>query len=291
MHRKSWPKVVGATVGVLSVGLLLSGCVATAANIAVHVAASARKAAATAGKPHTGQCWQATFKDVDGYANWGGRPAIACSTPHDLYTFAVPTLKAVHKGKLFDKKGFAYDFIENDAFDTCTGAENAELSSVDELAVRLVVETYLPEEPAWNAGARWVRCDIGVLKVGNSVTHPDFEVLPTQSTLNAVMRDAPEQFDFCVNDPGGVGSGGPKGVNAVYADCRDNPDWKLNHYQEVLSGSSGMFPPPAEMKAQYERGCESAYTDATHITYPYYPSTSDWSSGVQQIECWVGRKD
>ena len=256
----------------------------------MNALAQGKAALAEAGKPKVGECWQSSFKDVDGFANWGGRPPVKCSGPHQLYTFAVAALMATHKGNLFDAKGFAHQAIEDDAYDTCDGAENTELSSVDDTVARIYVLPILPEEQQWNAGARWVRCDVGVLAVGSSVAHPALESLPASEALYTQLRDAPAQFDFCVSDPGGLGAGGPKGSNALYADCEKDPEWKLHDYQVIVTGDGSAFPTPEQMRAQYALSCEHDYADATHVTYAYYPSKSDWDSGYQELECWIGRE-
>ncbi len=136
--RKTWPKLAITAALAVSVGLLLSGCVATAGNILVHAeagvrnaATSARNATADRGKPKLGECWQGTYKDDDGYANWDDSPAVKCGTTHQLYTFAVPQLESTHKTKLFDKKGYAQDPIWTDAYTTCSDEEDDALPTLD----------------------------------------------------------------------------------------------------------------------------------------------------------------
>ena len=275
---------------VVSLGLALTGCVATAGAIVINGVAQGRAAVAGVGKPKAGECWQATFAHADADANWEGSKAVNCSQPHQLYTFAAPTLARTHKGKLFDKKGYVYQAIWDDALDTCEGAESPEISNLDDTVARIYLAEFMPEEQQWDSGARWIRCDVGVIAVGSSVAHPSFDAMPSMTALKTSMGLTPGQFDFCVNDPGGMGSGGPKGGNAVYADCRDNPEWELHDYQSIIQGDGTSYPTPAQLKAQYALSCDHPYADATHVTYPYYPTKSDWDSGYQDLECWVGRK-
>ena len=290
MPRNRWARVAATAAIVVSVGMALTGCAATAGGLVLNALAQGRATTAAKDKPHAGECWQGVFKDVDTDANWDGRPAVNCSMPHQLYTFAAPTLEGTHKSKLFDKKGYVQQSIWDDALNTCEGNESDEILNLDPTDARVYTTVILPQEQQWNAGARWVRCDIGVLAVGSSVAHPAFATMPSITALNKAMRDESEQFDFCVNDPGGMGSGGPKGSNAVYADCRDNPEWELHDYQAIVTGDGTAFPTPDQMHAQYALSCDHAYADATHVTYPYYPTKSDWDSDYQQLECWVGRK-
>jgi hypothetical protein len=291
VQRNSLIRMALSAVVVVALGVTLSGCVGTVGGLIVSAAKSTRAGIAAKDKPHRGECWQATFKDVDGYANWGdGHPAVSCTLPHQLYTFGVANLAGKYKGKLFDSKGYISDALEADATQSCTNYENTELNSVDETVARIYLLQILPEEQQWDAGARWVRCDVGVLAVGSSPAHPSFESLPDSEALYTQLRDSPAQFDFCVNDVGGTGPGGPKGKNAVYADCLQNPQWKLEGYASVVTGTGKAYPTPAQFEAQDQLSCVSPYADATHITYAYNPTPSDWKSNDKQLECWVGQK-
>jgi hypothetical protein len=283
-------RATGLTAVALALAVTLSGCAAIAGKVIERGAVASRTATLAKERPIKGECWQGTLT-YDGYANWGTRPPVPCGKQHQLYTFAVLALEGIHTGKLFTKSGYAYEAIENDAIQTCDRAKQSDLPAYDDATSRVYIESYLPEENEWDAGARWVRCDIAVVKVGSSVKHPAFEYLPVFAALRATMKDAPSQFNFCVNDPGGLGPGGPKGSNAIYADCRNNPQWTLAGYKDIVTGTGGAYPTPAQMKAQYQLSCVSQYADSTHITYPYYPSKTDWdTNGDEQYECWVGRK-
>jgi Septum formation len=289
--RNRVANAIAATAIVVCLGVLLSGCVATVGNIVVHVAKADKAAIKAKGKPHTGDCWQGTFKYSDGYANWGTRPPVTCSESHQLYTFAVPQLKSVHKGKLFNKKNFAYTDIVNDAYDTCEAAEELDLPALDVTVARIYLEDYLPEEQQWDAGARWVRCDVTVLALGSSVEHPEFAGLPSWSVLNRAMLHDASEFDYCVNGPTGVNSDGPKSSEALYANCDANPKWTLKEYDDIYSGPNGNYPSRTELEAQYQTSCASVYTNDRYVTYPYFPSKADWANGDEQFECWLGRRD
>jgi hypothetical protein len=286
--RRNCSRIIGAIVATVVVSLVLSGCAAIATAVDRSLV-SARIAAKNVGRPLVGECWRASFKSADGYANWDDSPPVKCSEPHELYSFVVTDLTEPHKGKLFDKAGYAYTPIWDDAYQACSQAEGHEFSNLDVNSRRDTLETYLPEEAQWDIGARWVRCDIGVLAVGSSVAHPEFEALPSLAVLRHEVAKAPEQFDFCTDIPAGA-TGGPKGPDAVYADCLDKPQWVFQNYYPLDSGPDGEYPDAAVRNAQYVRQCESQYADATHQTYVYYPSTKEWSNDNVNLECWVGIK-
>jgi Septum formation len=289
MRGKLWRRTVLAALVVVTATLALSGCIATVGSVVVHAAASARKAHDSA-KPAKGQCWQSTFADAEDRANWGNRPAISCSAPHQLYTFAVESLDPLYTGKLFDKDGEVQANIWKDAGDRCGFDESSDLPSTDPTVGRIWLEFYVPDEEAWDAGARWVRCDVGVLKVGSSLAHPEFENLESFAALTHALSTDSSQFDFCLDDPGQPLSNGPKGKGAVYANCAQSPQWVLNSYVGLENGSSEAYRTAEEMQGIYVQTCQSQFTDATHVTYPYFPSESDWMSSDRQLECWVGQR-
>jgi hypothetical protein len=271
----------------LSVSLAMCGCVQVASSITTSLG-SAKTNDRDKGKPKTGECWAGSFKGEDSYGNWNGGAAVSCSAKHELYTFAVKHLEDAHSGALFTSAGYVHDAIWQDAFNTCDDAETDLRADLDGTDQRDTLETYLPESKQWNAGARWVRCDIGILALGSSVAHPQFEDLPAVAELRSEFKSTPKLFDFCTTIPVD-GSGGPKGKDAVYANCLDNPQWMFVDDDALLPGSDDGYPSKASMTADYQRLCASKYADATHQTYPYYPSRSEWKE-YETFECWVGRK-
>jgi hypothetical protein len=262
----------------------LSGC-ATLAGVVKKSEASLVKSS----KPKVGDCWKASFRDDSGLGDWGGRPAVSCHATHQLYTFAVSHLEHTYKGKLFDKAGYVYTAIWNDARGTCKGTELNEFSALQPTATRDDVESYLPDERLWDLGARWVRCDIGILAVGSPVQRPVYEKLPSITVLTRQITTAPTQFDYCTNIPDGA-TVGPRGVGSVFANCLDHPLWTLEAYFPLTPGPGGADPTPSAAVAQYKEECQSKFADATHVTYAYYPSQSDWSDGYKDYECWIGLK-
>lgn len=239
-----------------------------------------------------GQCWIASVKDVDFFADWDGSPAVSCHGPHQLYTFGVPALEGTHvpQEKLFGSKGYVNGSIESDAIQTCTNAQNAALGNTDDTVARIDTLPLLPDQSQWNAGARWVRCDVGVYAVGSPVSKPAFEDLPASDVLFRELKEAPSQFDLCVSVPDSSDPDGPDSAGALYVDCRDHPQWALHGYQYIVAGSVDDYPSLADMQAEYQTSCENPYSDATHITFAHYPTKYDWDDGDNRFECWIGEK-
>ena len=122
------------------------------------------------------------------------------------------------------------------------------------------------------------------------VAKPHFQDLPSFTTLKQIAYEDPGQFDFCVNNRSGVADAGPKASGAVYAKCGTNPTWVLKGYEFVESGAGHPYPSAADFATAYQLSCIHPFADATHLTYVYYPSKSDWAGGDWDLECWVGRK-
>lgn len=278
----------------VALAIALSGCatvigtgfIQSAARDAHESHVAKINSSKNAGKPHIGDCWVATVSYAD-YATWGKRAAVSCSTPHQLYTFAVPALAEPHKSDSYlDKNENITDSVYNDGYNTCSGAEATDLADFA-YDSRVYLEFYFPSTAEWKRGARWMRCDFGIVAVGSSYAHPKFENLPAFSALHTTMQNAPYKFNLCTNDPGGVG---PEGANAVFADCSANPQWTLHGGGELPVRNHGAYPTAAEMTNAYDNSCKNVYTDATHVTYAYYPSKTDWQNGDYEFECWIGRK-
>jgi hypothetical protein len=288
MKRSLARRITGpVAVAAMMIGAL-SGCAALG-----PAAAQLDKSILKANRPKAGSCWASTYKNAVDYANWNDDPPVSCEHPHQLYTFAVVQLQKHHTGKLFGKSGFTRAGIFGDAIESCQSAQGDILPQGPfTLPKRVTAVEFLPTEAYWDAGARWVRCDISVLAVGSPVHKPTLEDLPSRHDLVSEIGNAPDQFRFCVNDPGGTGSGGPKGTNAVYADCRDNPEWRLKSFLDIPLTANAPYPGLKYLTGIYQRECEQVYSSPTKQTYAYYPSANTWTydGPYSDLECWVGTK-
>jgi Septum formation len=288
VQRNSLIRIAVSAGIVVVLGVTLSGCVATVGGFAVRAANSAQKAHNDA-KPTKGECWQTTLTDAENRPDWEDRPPVDCTVPHQLYTFAVEPLDPLYTGKLYTKNGDIKPNIWKDAGDRCGFDDSFDFPPMDATEARIRFEYYVPDEAAWNSGARWVRCDLGLVGVGSSFAHPEFENLESIAALRQSLSADPGQFDLCLNDPGEPLSDGPEYNDAVYANCADNPQWVLNSYVGLDNGSSDAYPSAADLQLVYVQACQSQFTDGTHATYPVFPSSSDWMNSDRDMECWVGR--
>jgi hypothetical protein len=190
MSRK---RSISSIVGVVAVALVLAGC--------SLLPGSTSTPKATAGAtPLTGQCWNASTKQADEWADWKGTTTVPCTASHTLYTYDV--------GKISGESGSSWATTSDPSSPTAeiqTKAEDA--CSVSTLLPHLgwnqqLINDYffVPTESQWKAGARWVRCDIGVLATGTTLDNESFTALPSEiSTLESQVSSEPQKF--AAHDP------------------------------------------------------------------------------------------
>ena len=246
-----------------------------------------RAATDLGGAPQVGDCWTSTYNEVTQYANWGDAAPVSCGVAHELYTFAVPRLLKTHVGAEFSSGGKLEGSIADDAYNTCTKSQSVDFPVIPEIAARLFFDDLVPDQQSWDAGARWVRCDVGELATGSLVTSPGLAPIPSFSKVTAEISKTSD-FNFCVNDPAGT-AGSPVGADATYADCNEQPDWTLQLYLIIESGSPG-YPGATYLQTQYQQQCQALYADARHITFDTYPSQAEWNQGNDIAPCWVAVK-
>ncbi len=111
--------------------------------------------------PEVGSCRQLTFVDIGRYSNT--TPTTPCGKPHTAQTFDVATLP----NKIaFEGVQIKNDAIQQRAAKTCRTAFVRYIGgdSATRARVRLTVTYFLPNQAGFDAGARWVRCEIVALK-------------------------------------------------------------------------------------------------------------------------------
>jgi hypothetical protein len=111
---------------------------------------------------------------------------------------------------------------------------------------------FVPTEAQWREGARWIRCDRGVLATGPTLGNESFSALPTRiSTLVNALTSDPLRFEFCVNSP---------------------------------------FPDSATSNAASSRLCLPGVTSDDDVWMTYLPTKAGWAAGDREIDCWIGQK-
>jgi len=293
MARNGWPKLLGVGAVLVALSLAMSGCATIAGQLTVqsrHEAQVAKKLAAeNKYKPSVGDCWQTSYNGRFDYFTWTTQPPVSCSEKHELYTYAVLKLTHTYTGSEFTSDGNLKSAIDNDSFDVCDGYLANHIGELDRTDERLNDVAFLPRTTEWDLGARWVRCDVSILELGAPVDKPVLLQLPAWAKLKTEIATDPGQFDNCINVPGGATATGPFVKGAVFASCT-KPDWLLEGYETFVGSPPVAYPGAAGFASTYQTECAQPYTDATHLTYPVYPTASQWKQGELRFQCWVGTK-
>jgi hypothetical protein len=277
-------RLLGSLAAAAAITFALAGC----SLIPVALAATSAPAA-----PKVGQCWNASNSDADNWADWGGKAAISCTKSHVLYTYAVGKISGV-TAKSWAASG------SNTALSSEVQTKAADACSLSTVLPKLkwnqqLVQGYffVPSESAWKAGARWVRCDVGVLGYGATLSNEVFAKLPTRiSTLVSTVSSDPERYDFCVNSPVPISESGPlDNPDARIADCRQDPQWALSGHGNLPEPAGAPFPTNASSNTEAGTICSKFVANANEAWIAYLPTKSDWtSSNDREVQCWIGQK-
>ena len=272
----SWMRrrvLVAVAIATLSVSVL-SGC-STVTTFIRHTVSPNQK-------PSVGDCWTSTIDTADGAAAWTSGGAVACVSRHQLITYAVVTVKS-SAPTWRDKHGDLSAAIQTAAFRAC----NSRLS--DLIVVpdngRLMPYFFVAPEKEWKKGARWVRCDIGVLRTGSLYSQPELARLPDQvSTLVKQAQDTPELFESCVTTTDPSGDTGPlDDPQATIADCTGDYQWQ---YQSSFTFSGDSYPSDDEFNAAIQTHCGDGADADGRGWIAYGPNESQWKDGDRGGECW-----
>lgn len=232
-------------------------------------------------RPSVGDCWISTFDTAQNAASWSSGGAVACVASHQLYTYAV--VKVTSATKWRGKDGDVNGPIQDAAYRAC----NEKLSGFIDVPDNgtLVPYFFVAPEAQWNQGARWVRCDIAVLRTGSLYEHPDLARLPPNiSTLVRQAQTTPELFGNCVTTTDPSGDTGPlDDPKAKIADCTGDYQWQ---YESSFSIQQDSYPTDDEFTHLGQQNCGDGADDAGRQWTFYVPTEKDFGDGDITIDCW-----
>jgi hypothetical protein len=275
---------LASVVGIVLLAFVLAGC-----SLLPGLRPTSAPAAS---EPTVGQCWNASVTQAAAWADWKGATSAACTTSHTLYTYQVGKISGVSSSSWAaagDPSNLS-DAVEAKAENACSIST---LLPHEKWNQQLIQDYFfVPTEAQWKAGARWVRCDVGVLATGTTVDNESFSALPSRiSTFVSSVSSNPARYEFCVNSPQSATAEGPlDDPDSIIADCTKHPQWKLAAHGN-LSGSAGSpFPTDATANAESTKICSPAASGDGQIWIAYLPTKAGWASGDREVDCWVGQK-
>lgn len=281
----SHKRMFGAIVGLLTVAFVLAGCSLLPSAISATVPRSAA--------PTVGECWNATDSQASAWADWRGAGASRCAKSHVLYTYeigkisGVPATSWAAPGSTSDLS----DEVQTKAADACSFTALLPKLKWNQQLIQGFF--FVPSLAEWKAGARWVRCDIGVLGYGATLSNEILAKLPTRiSTLVSAVSSDPKRYEFCVNSPVPASESGPLDNDAArIADCRQNPQWALTGHGNLPEPAGAPFPVDPTANTESAAICAKYAVGDNELWVAYLPNKTDWaSSNDRQVQCWVGQK-
>ncbi len=260
-------------------GLLALACVLTGCSATQHLTALTQA-------PKVGDCWTVDFSQSQRYEDWEGTPAVSCTDAHQSYTYAVGTLTQTFTGTWLDSKGNIRTDVDQAAYNVCKTKQQKVLPALTPADALLYPAYYLPSISLWNAGARWVRCDLAEIKVGSTIAAPALTNLPTRfSDLVSTLKSDRKKFALCENDPA---SNGPDGDQTTYADCAGPSDWTFA-VQLALPGDTNVpYPGAAQLKKTGTADCLARVQSPGHDVFAETPDKTSWEKYADRnVDCWV----
>ena len=246
----------------------LAACAALMANIAVTSTTLPTSHAAG-----VESCY--TYKASGTKDQAADAPAVDCSTPHTAQTYWSGTLptnfgvpaKAKAAGRL-------------KAIRACTARNmNAFVNLQNrKLPTRFQSVPVFPTKAQWNAGERWVRCDV-VFRAGKayrklSVPMPEFAAAITAGQLN-----------FCTPKVPG------NRTTSAYPCTKIKRNW-IMVLERDLGTPTKKFPGSGTVERRTKRVCEKAAKPYVTLKkyYPWWaiwPNSTGWSRGDRTAQCFV----
>jgi hypothetical protein len=288
-HATPHSRLMRCVVAVVAVVFALAGC-------SLIPLGGALGSLVGAAAPKVGQCWQTSNANAVDWVDWQGSAARKCSGAHDLYTYEV--------GKISGVTASSWSTSANPLQPTADVQNKAEQAcNLKVLIPQLkwneeLVQGYffIPSKSQWASGARWVRCDVGVLAYGTTLVDEQLITLPAHiSTLVSEVTAQPLRFDYCINSPVPADGAGPLANNDFnrVGDCRHNPEWMLAGRGTLPEKTGSPFPTGAQANADSQKICARFETGLNKTWIAYLPpETSNATVGTdREVTCWVGQLD
>ncbi len=244
-------------------------------GLAKERATDGAAASAPAPAPRSDTCHELTFGQIGRYAN--SSAPVPCTKPHTSYTFAVQQLPSEVAFKGVD---IGNDAVQEKASLQCRSAYASYVggSAAVRSLSRLSVTYFLPSQPDFDKGARWVRCDVIGLQSSRVLAD-----LPVELKGFNTRDTALDEFGLCSQgDPGTTGT--------MLVMC--SQDHTFRALSALRLGADGdAYPGESVAMTDGQKRCDKLVSDTLGVGggYSYawtYPSADDWANGQRFGFCW-----
>jgi len=209
--------------------------------------------------------------------------------PHELFTYAIASVYST-QSSWATAAGDVEESIASDASSHCYQEWSRFLPSIDP-GDRLSSYYFLPSKAQWKKGARWVRCDVGVLKTGSLFASPELAELPAKiSVLKKQVTATPDLFGDCVLTTDPSGRTGPNDdPRATVADCTGSYQWQYDTSFRVPYDDGTPYPTDSAWSQLEQTFCGADADAAARKWIAYIPTSAQWNSGERWGDCWFYR--
>jgi len=303
---EEWLWRVGALLAIVLAAVFLGGCavVTPTTSLAAGHAGGASSSALPKTEPAPipsafARCWNEPYDAVSVWATWQGGDYVPCAESHTTYTYAVEDLPArqaaaftiaLSRSQSEQSESAARGAIAEAAAKTCQ-VEFEYLVPTRRDEYSLVASfAFVPSDSEWKAGARWVRCDIGLLIYQSPQSVPRFATLPADITdLALSVQRYPHQYEVCLAPPGLSESNIPHADGAVAVRCDEGEAWHFFASVPLGYSTESGYPGADSLSATSATACRAAADDLDEpnsYVWWFYPSQDGWSSGSRVASCW-----
>ncbi|MFT4084683.1 MAG: septum formation family protein [Nocardioides sp.] len=229
----------------------------------------------TTATPARGACRDLTRAELARTSN--ASPTVDCASPHTAATYAAGSLP-----ERFDEAGRDDTELADWAYQRCTTTLQRHLGTDQSTTMRSLFSWvwFRPSTAAWDAGARWYRCDL--VAGGNGMAYVD---LPTKTTN--LLRGPSVDDDWMVCARGGR-------LGQARVACSQNHAWRAVTTVKVGEPSDS-YPGDADVEDTSSRYCSESVKAWLH--YPAQFSSADyaytwfgeteWRAGNRLSVCWA----
>lgn len=228
--------------------------------------------------PAKGACRLLTAEDIEQASN--ETEPVDCKDKHTAETFAVGDFPADIAG------GVAGERIDDRAlgahvFESCETKFRRFLGGNESLVMRATVTWawFRPSQDAWDAGARWWRCDV----VGGGEESTDLVDLP-RTTKGILLGRPHDRWMACVDGPS-VAEGSAKVA------CSEQHTWRAVT-TIVLGGGDEKYPGDDVVAARTRDFCSKSvgawlnYPVEHEFGYTFFHE-AEWKAGNRRSVCWA----
>jgi hypothetical protein len=244
-----------------------------------------------------GRCWVATAEEVGAWETWRGGEYVSCSEEHTTYTYAAEDLpddllEAMHSSQS-DAADEALQARIDDAVQSICALHFADLfPRLTERQVLVNWFSFLPTELEVDAGAKWVRCDVGVYAIDVSTGAMELAALPENiHDLVEASYTSPGDYQYCRRAPASSSDDGPLRTEGSQPSiCDETARWIFDGVQSLNFPAGASYPGRDALVDAARNACDAAARlrgeEQASTGWAYFPSEETWGDGSRTADCW-----